>query len=126
MLEFDRIDISGGIDINKCEEKSRRCSLCKFYYFLDKSFSYGPFLCNGCYDMSLKAASMKNLSIINHNGNHYRVNFAFISKKDAYNLIKNATIIDKKRNIISIVDTNTFVCAFYKDEFKKIKFGDRS
>ena len=73
-----------------------RCSLCKFYYFLDKNFSYGPFLCNGCYDMSLKAVTMQNLAIINHNGNHYRVNFAFISKKDAYNLIKNATIIDKK------------------------------
>ena len=46
--------------------------------------------------MSLKAVSIKNLAIINHNENHYRVNFAFISKKDAYNLIKNATIIDKK------------------------------
>ena len=46
--------------------------------------------------MSLKVVSMKNLAIINHHGNHYRVNFAFISKKDAYNLIKNATIIDKK------------------------------
>ena len=46
--------------------------------------------------MSLKAVSMQNLTIINHNGNHGRVNFAFISKKDAYNLIKNATIIDKK------------------------------
>ena len=46
--------------------------------------------------MSLKAVSIKNLAIINHNGNHYRVNFAFISKKHAYNLIKNATIIDKK------------------------------
>ena len=96
MLEYDRIDISEGIDINKCEETSTRCSLCNFYYFLDKKFSYGPFLCNGCYDMSLKAISMQNLTIINHNGNHYRVNFAFISKKDAYNLIKNATIIDKK------------------------------
>ena len=96
MLEYDRIDISEGIDINKCEEKSPRCSLCKFYYFLDKNFSYGPFLCNGCDDMSLKAVSMKNLTIINHNGNHYPVNFAFIGKKDAYNLIKNATIIDKK------------------------------
>ena len=32
--------------------------------------------------MSLKAVSMKNFAIINHNGNHYRVNFAFISKKD--------------------------------------------
>ena len=46
--------------------------------------------------MSLKAVSTKNLAIINHNGNHYRVNFASISKKDAYNLIKNAVITDKK------------------------------
>ena len=96
MLEYHRIDISEGIDINKCEGTSRRCSLCKFYYFLDKNFSYGPFLCNGCYDMSLKEVSMQNLVIINHNGNQYRVNFAFISKKNVYNLIKKATIIDKK------------------------------
>ena len=39
---------------------------------------------------------MKNLAIINHNGNHYRVHFAFMSKKGEYNLIKDATIIDKK------------------------------
>ena len=96
MLEYDKIDISEGIDIKKCKETSRECNLCKFYYFLDQSFNYGPYLCNGCYDMSLKAVSIKNLTIINHNENHYRVNFAFISKKDVYNLIKNATIIDKK------------------------------
>ena len=48
MLEYNRIDISEGIDINKCEETSARCSLRNFYYFLDKNFSYGPFLCNGC------------------------------------------------------------------------------
>ena len=39
MLEYDRIDISEGIDINKCEETPRECSLCKFYYFLDKNLS---------------------------------------------------------------------------------------
>ena len=38
MLEYGRINISEGIDINKCEETSRKCSLCKFYYFLDKNF----------------------------------------------------------------------------------------
>ena len=96
MLEYVRIDISEGIDIKKCEKTSKKCSLCKFYYFLDKNFSYDPILCTGCYDMSLKAVIMQNLTIINHNGNHYRVNFAFISKKDAFNLIKNAIIIDKK------------------------------
>ena len=96
MLEYDRIDISEGIDIKKCKETSGECSLCTFYYFLDKNFNYGPYLCNGCYDMSLKTISIKNLAIINHNGNHYRVNFGFTSKKDASNLIKNDMIIDKK------------------------------
>ena len=96
MLEYNRIDISEGIDIKKCKGTSRECGLCKFYYFLDKNFSYGTYFCNGCYDMSLKVISMKNLAIINHNGNYYRVNFAFMSKKDAFNLIRNGVIIDKK------------------------------
>ena len=39
---------------------------------------------------------MQNLAIINHNGNHNRVNFAFMSKKDAYNLIENAVIMGEK------------------------------
>ena len=51
MLEYDRIDISEGIDIKKWKEMSRECSLCKFYYFLDKIFNYGPYLCNGCHDV---------------------------------------------------------------------------
>ena len=85
MLEYDSIDISEGIDIRN-----------KFYYFLDKNFKYGPYVCDGCYDMSMKAVSMQKLAIINHNGNHYRVNFAFMSKKDEYNLIKNAIIMGKK------------------------------
>ena len=59
MLEYDRIDISEGIDIKKCKATSRECNLYKFYYFLDKNFNYGPYLCNGCYDMSLKAVSIK-------------------------------------------------------------------
>ena len=96
MLEYDRIDISEGIDINKFEEISRECSLCKFYYFIDKNFKYGPYLCDGCYDMSIKAVSMQNLAIINHNRNYYRVIFTFMTKKDAYNLIKNAIIMGKK------------------------------
>ena len=58
MLEYDRIGLSEGIDIKKCKEASSECSLCKFYCFLDKNFSYGPYLCNACYDMSLKVISM--------------------------------------------------------------------
>ena len=43
--------------------------------------------------MSMKVVTMQNLAIINHNGNHYCVNFVFMSKKDVYNLIKNAIIM---------------------------------
>ena len=82
--------------LKKCKETSRECSLCKFYYFLDKNFNYGPYLFDGCYDMSMKVVSMQSLVIINHNGNHYRVNFVFMRKKDAFNLIKNTVIIDKR------------------------------
>ena len=96
MLEYNRIDISEGIDVNKNKNISRKCSLCKFYYFLDKHFKYGPYLCDGCYDMSLKAPSMQNLPMVYHGENAYRVIFVFMSKKDAFNLIKNAVIIDKK------------------------------
>ena len=73
MLEYERIDIFEGIDINKCKEISRECSLWKFYYFLDKNFKYGPYLCDGCYDMSMKVVSMQNLTIINHNGNYFYI-----------------------------------------------------
>ena len=108
MLEYDKIDISEGIDIKRCKETSKECNLCKFYYFLDKNFSHGPYLCDGCDDMSKKAVSMKNLAIIDHNGNHYRVYFAFMSKKDAYNLIKNAVIMGEKGTLQSKKKINNF------------------
>ena len=75
--------------LKKCKETSRECNLCKFYYFLDKNFKYGPYLCDGCYDMSLKAVNIKNLAIIIYN-------FTSMSKKDAYNLIENAVIMGEK------------------------------
>ena len=58
-------------------------------------------MCNGCHDMSIKAISLYNLYIGYNNGSTYRINFVFMSKNDALNLIKNAVIIDKKRNIIN-------------------------
>ena len=58
--------------------------------------------------MLIKAVSIKNLAIINHNGNHYGVNFASMSKKDAYNLIKNAVIMAEKGTLQSKKKINNF------------------
>ena len=40
MLEYDRIDISEGIDVNKTN-LSREFNICHYWYFLDNNFSYG-------------------------------------------------------------------------------------
>ena len=95
MLEYDRTDLSEGINVNKCEDTSKKCSLCQCYYFLFKNFNYERYLCDGCLHLSVKALSMQHLTIIYHNGHAYRVNFMFMSKNDAFNLIRNSIIIDK-------------------------------
>ena len=61
MLKYDRIDISEGIDVNRTKKE---CTLCHYWYFLNKNFKYGPDLCNGCYDMVQRSADFKNISIV--------------------------------------------------------------
>ena len=96
MLEYDRIDVSEGIDSTCNKLVSRECWLCNFWYYLDKNFNYQRYLCDGCHDISIKVNSMHNLAITYNNGSAYRINFVFMSKNDALNLMKNALIIDKR------------------------------
>ena len=96
MLEYDRINLSEGIDVNKCEDTSKKCSLCQYYDFVNNNFYYQRYLCNGYHDMSVKTLSMQHLTIIYPGGHAYRVNYVFMSRNDAFNLIKNSIIIDKK------------------------------
>ena len=63
MLECEIIDISEGIDINETNN-SKECMLCHYWYFLDKNFSYGPYLCDGGYNIMQKSADFKNITII--------------------------------------------------------------
>ena len=96
MLQYERIDLNEGIDVTKNKLISKECWLCGYWYFINKNFNYIKNMCNVCQDMSIKAISMHNLCIGYNNSNAYRINFIFMSKNDALNLIKNAVIIDKK------------------------------
>ena len=46
MLEYDRIDISEGIDVNKTN-LSKECDISHYWYFKDICFKYERYLCNG-------------------------------------------------------------------------------
>ena len=63
MLEYDRIDISEGIDVDKTD-KSKECKLCHYWYFLDKNLTYGPSLCDSCYNIMQNATDFKNIAIV--------------------------------------------------------------
>ena len=95
MLVYERIDISDGIDVNKSYE-SKECTLCHYWYFLDKSFSYEPYLCDGCYNMTQKCNKLENIAIIRIKETVYRICFLFMSKCEARKLMANSNIIDKK------------------------------
>ena len=56
MLEYDRIDLSEGIDVNKCEDTLIKCNLCQYFVF--KNFNYQRRICDGCHDTSTEAISM--------------------------------------------------------------------
>ena len=94
MLEYDRIDISEGIDIDKTN-KSKECNICHYWYFLDKNFSYEPYIRNGCHDLMQKAMSFENVVIVSIKGNYYRIHFCYISKNDAITLMTNSNLNDK-------------------------------
>ena len=96
MLEYDRIDVSEGVNTMQNRLLSIECWLCHFWYFLDKNFNYQKCYCDGCHDMSMKTISINNLAIVYSKGNAYRIHFWYMSKDDAVNIIHNSNLIDKK------------------------------
>ena len=44
MLEYDRIDISEGIDTNKNILTSKKYYLCGYWYFINKNFNYQKYV----------------------------------------------------------------------------------
>ena len=94
MLEYDRIDISEGIDMVKTN-KSREVNTCHYWYFLNKDFNYEPYLCNGCHDLMQKAMNFNDVAIVSIKGNDYRIHFWYMSKNDAIALMTNSDLNDK-------------------------------
>ena len=95
MLEYERIDISDGIDVDM-SDKSKECMLCHYWYFLDRNFSYGPYLCDDCYNVTQKSNNLKNIAIVRVKKKVYRVHFQYMSKREAKKLITNSNLINKK------------------------------
>ena len=82
MLEYNRIDVLEGIDVNKTSE-SKECDICHYWYFKDIGFRYEQYLCNDCHSLIQKAISFNNAAIVYVKGSAYRIHFWYMSKDDA-------------------------------------------
>ena len=76
MLEYDRIDISEAIDVNKTNF-SKECHICHYWYFKDIGSKYEPYLSNGCHDLMQKSMSFNNVAIAYVKGIVYRIHFCY-------------------------------------------------
>ena len=64
--------------------------------FKNIGFKYEPYLCNRCHDLMQKAMSFNNIAIVYVNGNTYRINFWYMSKDDAINIMNGSNLVDKR------------------------------
>ena len=74
---------------------SKECDICHYWYFEDIGFKYEKYLYNGCHDLMQKARSFSNVAIVYVKGSAYKINFCYMSKDDAINIMKNSNLVDK-------------------------------
>ena len=74
LLEYDRIDVSAGTDVNKTNA-SKECDICHSWHFLDKGFRHEPYLWNSCHDLMQKAINLNDVAVVSVKENDYRIHF---------------------------------------------------
>ena len=94
MLEYDRIDVSEGIDINKTNAP-KECEISHYWCFLSKGFKYETYLCNVCHDLMQKAMNFNDVAIVSIKLSDYRIYFWHMSKDDAISIINNSSLNEK-------------------------------
>ena len=89
MLQYEKIDILKGIDINKTST-SKECMLCHYWYYENVGFKFEVHVCNKCHDVLMTAYELKNIAILNVKGVDYRCFLWGVSKNDATDILNNS------------------------------------
>ena len=95
MLQYERIDIFEGIDLNK-SDKSKEYMICHYWYCKDIGYEYQPYICNKYHDLSMVVDyDLSNFMILNIKGVNYRCYIFNMSKNDAISLLNNSVLDNK-------------------------------
>ena len=94
MLQYQKIDVSEGIDLNKTSA-SKECQLCHYWFFKDIGFKFEEHVCNKCHDVLTIAHSLKDVALLSAKGNTYRCILTGISKNECLKRLNNSVIYGK-------------------------------
>ena len=94
MLEYQKIDASEGIDVDKTSA-SKECELCHYWFFKDIGFIFEKHVCNRCLDLLTMAHSLKNIAIFSTKGATFRCLLMGISKNEALKKLNNSVRYDR-------------------------------
>ena len=67
------------------------------FLVMEKSFTYGPYLCDGCYNFSQNSIDFKNIAIVHVKKNTYRIYFLCMNKREAKKIMTNSNLVDKMK-----------------------------
>ena len=94
MLQYEKIDVSEGIDTNKISA-SKECMICHYWHFKNVGFKFEPHVYNKCHKVLMPAYELKNTAILNVKGVDFRCILWVISKDEAVNRLNNSILEHK-------------------------------
>ena len=94
MLQYERIYVSEGINVNKTNA-SKECMLCHYWYFKNVRFKFELHVCNKCHDVLVTAYELKNIVILSVKGVDFRCILWGISRNEAVHRLNNSVLEDK-------------------------------
>ena len=94
MLQYEKIDVSEGIDINKTSA-SKECMLCHYWGFKDVGYKFESHVCNKCHSVLMTCYELKNIAILNVKVADFSCILWGISKNEAVNRLNNSALEDK-------------------------------
>ena len=95
MLQYQKIDVSKGIDVNKTSA-SKECELCHCWFFKDVGFKFEKHVCKGCHDLLMMAYPLKNIAILSAKGATFRCVLMGISKNEGLKRLNNSVTYDRR------------------------------
>ena len=93
MWYFYRIDVSGGIGVNKTS-KSKECYISHYWKILIKGFKFQSHVCNRCHDLLMMFMKISNIAILTIKNTDYQCIINAINKNEAIKSLQNIDLTE--------------------------------